>query len=122
MPAHQIGTLLAPEQAGSCRQMDPSRPAEPDLGAEAHADFHPLPVIIVVVVFLHGRGFDRQPLPCLCPATLIQCIIGQHLLVGSLLLLILLLLCLLEHQWTCLLDSCVLQNKGLGSLDASQPL
>jgi hypothetical protein len=95
----------------------------PSLGAEAHADLHPLIIVVVLLLLSAGRGLERKPLPLLHSAVLFQQIAGQHLLADVLLLLVLLLLLLcLGRQPTHLLGSRFLWCRGSGGPEATQPL
>jgi hypothetical protein len=100
------------------------RGTKPDLRAEDHADLHPLIIIIIVILLLlsAGRGLEREPLPHLHSAALLQRVIGHHILVGPPLHLILLLLLLFGHQPTHLLGRLVLWDWGSGGLEAPESL
>jgi hypothetical protein len=63
MPTSWTWTLAATAQVGPCCQRGHRRwcGSESGLGAEAQADFHPLVIIDVVIVFLLGEASSGSP-------------------------------------------------------------
>jgi hypothetical protein len=96
--------LPAPTRKGLCprRAHRGWRGPGPNLVAEARMDLHPLIIIVVILLLLlsAGRGLERNPIPCLRSALLLQRIAGHHPLAGLLLRLVLLPLLLLGRQPT----------------------